>query len=402
MKLKSRLIPILLVLSFATNGSYALARGFGGGGFGGGGMRGGGFGGGFGRGGGFGGGGFGGMHGGGFHQGGFGGGSGFGRGGGEFGRGGGGFNEGGFGHAGGEFGRGGGGFRNSGSFGNIGRGGEFGRGGNFGYGRISGNNVIGAGHNLHNYSNNHINNQGIAVRNNFNHNNVFVGGYRGLGYGYGYHGFWGAPGCWMYPGWGLGMAFMITDWSMLAGMLAMSAVSKPKYYGYGQNITYNNNQVYYNGTPYASADEYYSQAQNLAKESDAKPPTKKDTWKPLGVFSMVEESQTNSTMLFQIAIDKKGNIAGNYYDALSGQTQQIHGKLDKKSQRVAWTVGDNDKVVYDTGLGNLMASQAPLLVHFDKDRTQQWLLVRLDKPDDLPDSMKQEVKQSMKPVQGAS
>lgn len=182
----------------------------------------------------------------------------------------------------------------------------------------------------------------------------------------------------------------------------MSAVSKPKYYGYGQNITYNNNQVYYNGTPYASADQYYSQAQNLAKESNAKPPTKKDTWKPLGVFSMVEGSQTNSTMLFQIAIDKKGNIAGNYYDALSGQTQQIHGRLDKKTQRVAWTVGDNDKVVYDTGLGNLLSSQAPLLVHFDKDRTQQWLLVRLDKPDDLPDSMKQDAKDSMTPVEGSS
>ena len=378
MNSKFKFLPVLLILSFSVNCTYVYARGFGGGFHGGfGGMRGGGFGG-------FrGGGGFGGFHGGGGEFG-RGGGNFSNRGGGEFGRGGGNFTN----RGGGEFGRGGGNVtsrgggefgRGGGNFSNRG-GGNFRNNGNWGLGRISGNRAISGGHNLHNYSNRQINNQGMAVRNSFNHNNVFVGGgYRG--YGWGYHGFWGARGCWMYPGWGWGMAFMITDWAMLAGMLAMSATSKPKYYGYGQNITYNNNQVYYNGEPYATAGEYYNQAQNLAGKSDARKPSKKDEWKPLGVFSMVEGSQTNSTMLFQIAMDKKGNVAGNYYDMLSDQTQQIHGKLDKKTQRVAWTVGDNKKVVYDTGLGNLLKDQAPLLVHFDKDRTQQWLLVRLDKPD---------------------
>ncbi|MBZ0186581.1 MAG: hypothetical protein K8F91_10065 [Candidatus Obscuribacterales bacterium] len=95
----------------------------------------------------------------------------------------------------------------------------------------------------------------------------------------------------------------------------------------------------------------------------------------------MQGDQTNSTMLFQIAIDPKGDIAGNYYDMLTEQNEQIKGKLDKKTQRVAWTVGNNKKIVYDTGLGNLMKEQAPILVHFNKDRTEQWILVRIKNDD---------------------
>jgi hypothetical protein len=36
----------------------------------------------------------------------------------------------------------------------------------------------------------------------------------------------------------------------------------------------------------------------------------------------------------------------------------------------------------ETGIVNLTQDTAPALVHFDDGSTQQWLLVRLDKPDD--------------------
>lgn len=48
--------------------------------------------------------------------------------------------------------------------------------------------------------------------------------------------------------------------------------------------------------------------------------------------------------------------------------------------RVAFTVGKNKDVVYDTGLGNLLAPQSPILVHLNKSKTQQEVLVKLDKP----------------------
>ncbi len=246
-----------------------------------------------------------------------------------------------------------------------------------GFDRISalGNSAF-AGHHLRNYPDNWINNHGNLVRNNF--------------YG---HPFWGRdwwnnhPWGWYYPGWGWGGAavWYPADWAALAAMLGMDAALVPAEYDYGNNVTYNNNEVYYGDQPYASADQYYQQAQTLATSYiPTSKPTAGEKWKALGVFSLVQGQQTDSTTVIQLAIDGKGDVAGNYFDMLSDQGQQLHGKLNKKTQRVAWTVGNNKNVVYDTAMGNLLSNQAPILVHFGKERTEQFLLVRLNKPDGEP------------------
>jgi hypothetical protein len=36
--------------------------------------------------------------------------------------------------------------------------------------------------------------------------------------------------------------------------------------------------------------------------------------------------------------------------------------------------------VFETEIYNLTKEQTPVLVHFGKDKTQQWLLVRVEKP----------------------
>jgi hypothetical protein len=54
--------------------------------------------------------------------------------------------------------------------------------------------------------------------------------------------------------------------------------------------------------------------------------------------------------------------------------------VDKKSQRAAWTVKGKSWPVMETGIGNLTQDSAPALVHFADGSTKQWLLVRLDKP----------------------
>lgn len=242
----------------------------------------------------------------------------------------------------------------------------------WGFDRVSGNNVWNGGHNNFNYSPTYVSNRGVAVRNNFN----------GWGNFYG-HGWWGAhPGGWYYGGWGAGMstAWMVTDWAMLGSMLALDVGAGA---GYGGNVTYNNNNVYYNNQPVGTAADYYSSAQKLASSAGDTDPKKSATWKPLGVFSMVQGQQTDSTTMFQLAINAKGDVAGNYYDMLADQNQQVKGKLDKKTQRVAWTVGSNKNVVYDTGLANLLKDDAPILVHFGKDRTEQFILVRLKRPDGI-------------------
>lgn len=83
----------------------------------------------------------------------------------------------------------------------------------------------------------------------------------------------------------------------------------------------------------------------------------------------------------QLAVNKQGVIRGNYTDTVSHQTQAVQGSVDKQSQRVAFTVGDNTTTVVETGLYNLTKDEAPALMHFGADRTEQWLLVRIANPD---------------------
>jgi hypothetical protein len=84
----------------------------------------------------------------------------------------------------------------------------------------------------------------------------------------------------------------------------------------------------------------------------------------------------------QLAVNKQGVIRGNYTDTTANTSQVIQGSVDKKTQRVAFTVGDNTANVIETGLYNLTKDEAPCLIHFGQDRTEQWDLVRLNNPND--------------------
>ena len=102
---------------------------------------------------------------------------------------------------------------------------------------------------------------------------------------------------------------------------------------------------------------------------------------PLGVFALVQKEQSDPHYVMYLAINKSGIIGGNYTDLVSGTTVPIQGAVDKKTQRAAWTVGKNKNTVCETGLYNLTQDEAPALIHIGKDKTQQWLLVRLKQPE---------------------
>src|SRR5947209_457155 len=105
---------------------------------------------------------------------------------------------------------------------------------------------------------------------------------------------------------------------------------------------------------------------------------KADDWQPLGVFALVQGEEKTSYNLFQLAINKDGILRGNYYNAMTDVTEPIEGSTDKSTQRVAWTVGKNKKLVYEAGIANLTRDETPVLVHFNKDKTQQFVLVRIE------------------------
>ena len=116
----------------------------------------------------------------------------------------------------------------------------------------------------------------------------------------------------------------------------------PAYYNYGEDIYYQDEQVYMNGKPVAGADEYYQQATAIAKS--APPAQESETeWLPLGVFAISKDQATDSNMVLQLAVEKDGVIAGTYYNTTTDVVRPVRGMVDKKTQRAAWTFSDGKK-----------------------------------------------------------
>ena len=155
--------------------------------------------------------------------------------------------------------------------------------------------------------------------------------------------------------------------------------ASPAYYDYGNNVAYGDGNVYYGDQFEATADDYYQQASDLAGGNAT--PTADSDWLPLGVFAVVEGNQQQPSMTVELAVDKQGTVRGNCVTDGSKPTAAIEGGIDKKTQRIAWTVAGDNSTVYETGLYNLTKEDAPGLVHFGKDRTEQLLLVRLNQDD---------------------
>jgi hypothetical protein len=156
----------------------------------------------------------------------------------------------------------------------------------------------------------------------------------------------------------------------------------PTYYDYGSTVVYRDDEVYVNGDPTASAERYAAQAASLAEVGREAEPPKTDEWQPLGVFAIVQGDEKTSNQVFQLAVNKARVIRGNYYDALGDSVLPVTGKVGPKTQRAAWTIGNRKDTVYEAGIANLTRKETPMLVHFGKDRTQQWTLVRLEEPTD--------------------
>lgn len=184
------------------------------------------------------------------------------------------------------------------------------------------------------------------------------------------------PGAWFAAGWTAGRVWTAATWASLTPWIGFYGM-QPVYYDYGNNVTYQDNSVYINGQDVGTAQEYYDQAQQLATAGGQTDASSDGDWLPLGVFAMSQSGQSNSNMVIQLAVNKAGAIRGNYTDTTSNHTLPVQGSVDKKTQRAAWTIGGNKSTVIETGLYNLTKEEAPALVHFGADRTQQWLLVRL-------------------------
>jgi uncharacterized protein (TIGR03000 family) len=191
------------------------------------------------------------------------------------------------------------------------------------------------------------------------------------------------PQAWRPPGWKVMDFWVEASWDDLKTCLGIK--TEPIYFDYGNTIVYQGDQVIagVDGPVLATAAQYYQQASDLAR-SDRPGTDTADGWTSLGIYALVLGEATQPTSVFQLAISKGGAVRGNAFHPVAGTTSLLRGAVDAQAQRVAWTASDNTAPVLDTGLVNLTKDCAPVLIHFAKDRTQQWLLVRIQKTTPRP------------------
>jgi hypothetical protein len=229
--------------------------------------------------------------------------------------------------------------------------------------------VVATGHHTTYVGRTALTTQGVYVRRGFVHYNCFTPAW-----------YTGRVHVWRPVAWAAAAFWAGATWGTVSTYCSYPA--EPVIYDYGSTVVYEDNRVYYDGEPVATAEEYATQATEIATVGAKAAVTEKEEWVSLGVFGMVQGDEKEANKIFQLAINKEGIIRGTYYDALSDTESAVSGSVDKRTQRAAWVVGDRKDTVYETGVGNLTEPETTMLVHFGKDHTQQWTLVRLEAPKD--------------------
>jgi len=237
----------------------------------------------------------------------------------------------------------------------------------FGAAHYASFNAAGGGHSTAYWSHGYMTTRAGSVRTNFGYYNCF-------------HPAWytAHPGAWYAAGWAAGAAWTAATWPSVSTWIGIPTA--PVSYNYGDTVVYQNNNVYVDGQDAGTAQDYARQAINLADQGQQSAAAPEEEWKPLGVFALVPGDEKTSNNIFELALNKAGIIRGNYYDGVMDSTSPVYGSVDKKTQRAAWTIGKKNDRVFEAGVSNLTRPEAPVLVHFGTDKTQQWLLVRVEQP----------------------
>ncbi len=209
--------------------------------------------------------------------------------------------------------------------------------------------------------------QGTFVRTGFRYYNVFTPVWYGR-----------YPGAWRAARWVTATAWVPATWAVVSTYCSYPAA--PVYYDYGTTVVYQGNAVYINGEQAATAEQYAQQATEISNTGRAAKPREDEEWQPLGVFALVRGEEQTSDKMFQLAVNKNGVIRGNYYDAFADNTLPVYGSVDKKTQRAAWSVGEKQDVVFEAGIANLTRDESSILVHYGKEKTQQFTLIRVEQP----------------------
>jgi hypothetical protein len=183
------------------------------------------------------------------------------------------------------------------------------------------------------------------------------------------------------------------SWADTAAFFGSTIGPQPIPYDPGTDVFYDGSSYIVDGQDDGSATDASDQAAALAgppvDDDDVpvpEPPAdgQPQEWLSLGAWALTQEEQGNPVMFFQLSVNRDGIVAGGYKNALTGDEQPIVGRLDRRTQRVAWHINSTPQTVFETGLSDLNYDVASVFVHFGNTQTQTWLLVRLPSPASPP------------------
>lgn len=103
-------------------------------------------------------------------------------------------------------------------------------------------------------------------------------------------------------------------------------------------------------------------------------------WLPIGVFVLGSDvnQAAVSSMFIQLALNRNGELAGTYYNALTDQTYPLEGIVDQETQQAVWELSDNPySPTMSTGLYNLTQEATEARVSFPDGTEQTWVMLRL-------------------------
>ncbi len=110
-------------------------------------------------------------------------------------------------------------------------------------------------------------------------------------------------------------------------------------------------------------------------------PAKTAQYLPLGVYTLAPHDQSDTSVMMQLAVTKDGIVRGSYFDLATNREQTVRGAVDKQSQLVAFTIGNDDKNVYETGLASLTTGGGDIS-KFDPDgKLGRFTLERMEDPE---------------------
>lgn len=156
-------------------------------------------------------------------------------------------------------------------------------------------------------------------------------------------------------------------------------------YGTGGNIYIVDNRVFLGGQEIATAAEF---AMTSAELATVPPPESVEQaeaaeWLPLGTFAFsTSQEDVEPARIIQLAVNREGIVSGTMFNTLTEISQTVQGKVDPETQRVAFRIGESETLVVETGLYNLTQDEVPIWVHYGPERTETYLMVRLEYDED--------------------